>query len=420
MSYLADQCDYCCGPAHLALEAAGEARSAGVTMVSVPLIVVGAGPYGLAVAAYARRVGIETIVLGEPMSFWRDHMPRGMLLRSGVDWHLDAVGVHTMEAYLAERGVQPVDVDPIPVELFVDYADWFQARSGVEVRPDMAAGVKRCGDGFTVDLVGGGRLSGDSVVVAPGISHFAAIPRQVVAQLPPDRYSHTCFLTEFDRARDARTLIIGGRQSAFEWAALLADGGVEAVHVVYRHATPAFATSDWHFVDSMIEQTISVPGWFRRLSKEERAVVSNRFWAEGRLKLEPWLPPRMPANVVHRHPRSEVRSCTELSSGEIRVVLSTGDTLTVDHVVLATGYRANVGAVPYLTDLADVRISEGFPELDEYMQSSIPGLFFTGFVATRDFGPFFGFVRACPAAARIVVAALQARSYQQSSTASSG
>jgi hypothetical protein len=29
-----------------------------------------------------------------------------------------------------------------------------------------------------------------------------------------------------------------------------------------------------------------------------------------------------------------------------------------------------------------------------------------GFVATRDFGPFFGFVRGCPAAATLIVSAL--------------
>jgi FAD-dependent urate hydroxylase len=44
--------------------------------------------------------------------------------------------------------------------------------------------------------------------------------------------------------------------------------------------------------------------------------------------------------------------------------------------------------------------------LDEHMQTSVPGLFVTGFAATCDFGPFFGFVRACPAAAQIIVGAL--------------
>jgi hypothetical protein len=44
--------------------------------------------------------------------------------------------------------------------------------------------------------------------------------------------------------------------------------------------------------------------------------------------------------------------------------------------------------------------------LDDHFQTSVPGLFMPGFVATRDFGPFFGFVRGCPAAATLIVAAL--------------
>jgi hypothetical protein len=57
-------------------------------------------------------------------------------------------------------------------------------------------------------------------------------------------------------------------------------------------------------------------------------------------------------------------------------------------------------AVPYLarTHLAgDLQTVDGCPVLDGSFQSSVPGLFFTGFIAARDFGPFFGFVRGCPA-----------------------
>jgi thioredoxin reductase len=371
-------------------------------MVDTSLAVVGAGPYGLAVAAYARRLGLDPVVLGEPMGFWREHMPRGMLLRSGPDWHLDATGVDTFEAYLAQRGIDPASVDPIPVDLFIEYATWFQEITGLQVRREFVTAVRRTDDAFDVEFEGGGRLTAATVVAAPGINHFTNIPHRAVAGLRPDRVTHTCFLTEVDRARDARTLVIGGRQSAFEWAALLADAGVEAVHVVYRHDTPAFSPADWHFVDPMIDRTLAVPGWFRGLPADRRDAIAQQFWSVGRLTLEPWLTPRMPEAIVHRHPRTEVVSCVEQANGDIRAELSTGEVLLVDHVVLATGYRADITAVPYLRELSGLETVDGFPVLDEQMQTSVPGLFLTGFAATHAFGPFFGFVRGCPAAAQII------------------
>ncbi len=83
--------------------------------IHTPLLVIGAGPYGLATAACAKRAGIEELVIGEPMAFWRENMPSGMMLRSGADWHLDAAGENTFMAYLKERGLDPHDFEPIPV-----------------------------------------------------------------------------------------------------------------------------------------------------------------------------------------------------------------------------------------------------------------------------------------------------------------
>ena len=55
------------------------------TSLSHQVAVIGAGPYGLATAAYLRAAKIETCVFGEPMSFWENQMPEGMLLRSSWD-----------------------------------------------------------------------------------------------------------------------------------------------------------------------------------------------------------------------------------------------------------------------------------------------------------------------------------------------
>jgi len=371
----------------------------------VPLLVIGAGPYGLATAACAKRAGIEQLVVGKPMAFWRENMPAGMFLRSGPDWHLDAAGVHTLMAYLEERGIDPSEADPIPVALFLDYAEWFEERADLDVLPDLVRDLFKPDGRFEATLESGRRVSADAVVAAPGISHFAVIPEWVERSLSPKHWTHTCHLVRFDQLRGKRVLIVGGRQSAFEWAALLADGDAEEIHVVYRHDTPEFAASDWSFVDEPMELTLTVPGWFRNLPPAEHDAIAKRFWEEGRLKLEPWLTPRLDKPSVHRRPCASVAVCREVPSGEIEVGLSNGTRLEVDHVVLATGYKADMTKVPYLSGILEgLELADGFPVVDEHFQTSVPGLFVTGFPATRGFGPFFGFVRGCPVAATLTTA----------------
>ncbi len=166
-------------------------------MVTTPLLVIGAGPYALSAAAFASRHGLETVVLGKPMSFWREHMPAEMFLRSGLDWHLDAAGLHTLDAYLEEQAIAPGDVDPIPVDVFIDYADWFRRAERIEVRQDLVAELTTLDGHFQATLVSGDHLAADAVVAAPGLSNFTAVP-DWAAGLAPEHRSHTCDLVRFD------------------------------------------------------------------------------------------------------------------------------------------------------------------------------------------------------------------------------
>src|SRR5215467_11514422 len=68
--------------------------------------IVGAGPYGLSTAGYLRKAGVETRVFGDPMSFWRDHMPAGMFLRSnwGASHIADPNKQFTLDSYRMATG----------------------------------------------------------------------------------------------------------------------------------------------------------------------------------------------------------------------------------------------------------------------------------------------------------------------------
>jgi cation diffusion facilitator CzcD-associated flavoprotein CzcO len=328
-----------------------------------------------------------------------------MFLRSGTDWHLDASGIHTFEAFVEDWQLSTADLDPVPRAAFLDYASWFQAQKGVVLRDQLVTQLE-CRDGsFMAALDDGTQIAAERVVAAPGLSYFRQFP-EWADQLPEGTGVHTCDLTRFEDLAGARVLIIGGRQSAYEWAALLGEHAAERVDIVHRHDEPRFERVSWKFVDEYVDATVKVPGWWRILPTAEQNTISQKFWEVGRLTLEWWLAPRLADNRIHRWPNTRVVESTVDGDG-VEVTLSGGDRLNVDQVIFATGYKANLPKVPYLKSLiSEIDLLDGFPILDDTLQSSIAGLYFPGFTATRDFGPFFGFTKACPAAAAIILNAL--------------
>src|ERR1700744_360318 len=87
--------------------------------------VIGAGPYGLSVAAHLREAGIATHVFGEPMGFWRHNMPKGMMMRS--PWratHLsDPTGARSLNNFARERGID--SAVQLSLDGFLAYGKWF-------------------------------------------------------------------------------------------------------------------------------------------------------------------------------------------------------------------------------------------------------------------------------------------------------
>ena len=365
------------------------------------LLVVGAGPYAVAAAAHARARGIGTHVVGHPMSFWRGQMPDEMYLRSGPGWHLDPTGEHTFEAFFEDRGLDPAEHDPIPISVFLDHTDWFLAQKGLEIDGRLVAGLTHPDGHFVAVLEDGEEIEAERVLACPGVGHFTNLP-EWAGRVPPDLRSHTSERVTFDDLAGARVAVIGGRQSAYEWAALLCDHGAARVDLVHRHATPRFERVSWAFCDPYVEQTVAVRGWWRTLTPVAREQIIREFWEVGRLTLEHWLVPRLDPTVVTSHPRTAVEAVD--GHGPVALGLSDGTTLVVDHVVLASGYVADLDRVPWLGGVRDqVSVTDGFPDLTAGFETSLPGLYLTGFAATRDFGPFYGFTKGCASSAQLVV-----------------
>lgn len=372
------------------------------------LLIIGAGPFGLAMAAYAQHLGIDHVIVGKAMDFWQANMPKGMYLRSACDWHLDPVDEATIEAYLDTMGLTPPDVEPLSLDFYLGYTRWFQEQKQIDALPVFVQRLDTpdgSGSGFRASLADGGMISARHVVIALGFKHFKNIPDDLLPLLPAGRFEHTCDLVDFASLNGKRCLIIGGRQSAFEWTALMREAGAAAIHVSHRHDSPAFAEADWSWVNPLVDAMVDNPGWFRNLTQAEKDEVNHRLWAEGRLKVEPWLASRVLQDTVTLWPNTQVSGCREGASGEIEVTLNTGDQLHVDHVVLATGYKVNMAQIPFLADgnvLAQLHTHNGFPVLDEHFQTNVPGLYVTSMPATQDFGPFFAFTISVRTSARLI------------------
>jgi hypothetical protein len=160
----------------------------------------------------------------------------------------------------------------------------------------------------------------------------------------------------------------------------------------------------------MVDNIADDPSWFRRLSQAEKDEVSHRLWAEGRLKLEPWLAPRLATERVKVWPQTQLNSCSQTQNGELQAVLSNGETLAIDQIVLATGYKVDIARLPILSGslLSRLETRNGFPVLDDHFETSVPNFFITSMPATQDFGPFFGFTIAVRASAKLICQRLRA------------
>jgi len=168
----------------------------------VDVIVIGAGPYGLSIAAHLRRTRLSFRVFGKPMTLWRDSMPKGMLLKSdGFATNLAAPGGgFPLERFYRDTGRTDYSHTGlrIPVETLVEYGLEFQRRCVGSVDEAKVVRVSRVAEGFDICLDTGEQLFARKVVVAVGPLAFKAVP-QALETLSGATVSHSSDLHDLAR-----------------------------------------------------------------------------------------------------------------------------------------------------------------------------------------------------------------------------
>jgi glycine/D-amino acid oxidase-like deaminating enzyme len=379
--------------------------------------VIGAGPYGLSVAAHLKHAGISTRVFGDPMSFWREHMPKGMLLRS--PWRAtslsDVDGALSLDAYAAERGIDAEN--RLPREELVAYGEWFQQRVAPDIERRMVSRVESANDCFQLTLADGEIFAADRVVVATGLANQEYRP-PAFRDLPGAFVSHTCQHADFAPFCGKRVAVIGRGQSSCESAALLAGAGAE-VEIIGRGDirwlgtdTMARKSAIWRLRDALAAPSaigplpwswlVEFPDLVRHLPENLRDGFTKRCLKAGGAG---WLKPRF-ANV--KYTTADVAGARAVPGG-IALDLDIG-TRSFDHVLLGTGYRVDLSRLGFLSPrlLARVARVDGHPRLGAGLESSVAKLHFVGCYAVKSFGPLMQFISGTAFAARSVAKAARA------------
>jgi FAD-dependent urate hydroxylase len=367
--------------------------------------VIGAGPYGLAVASHLRAQGAEVRIFGKPMDFWHSHMPRGMLLRS--PWSGSNIGdparACTLDRYEAALGTKLAR--QLPLEDFVRYGLWFQQRNLPDLDSRDVSWVERAGDRYRLVLDDGESFDARNVVVATGIGSFARCPAPY-ATLPLELASHTSNRLNRDLGRFAgqRVGVIGAGQSAVESAALLREAGAE-VEILVRQPFLRWLKRDGflHWVDRNLNP-LPAPGKVGPMIVDW-LIEKPWLFALTPRAFQDWATHRAirPAASAWLRPRSQdiaiTTGCHAVAAaekgGKVHLQLNDGSERTFDHVLLGTGYKIDITRYGFLSPkmLGAVRTANGYPVLNAGFESSLPGLFFVGATAAYSFGPVCRFVQ---------------------------
>jgi thioredoxin reductase len=397
-------------------------------------VIVGAGPYGLSIAAHLRHCGIPFRIFGRPMDSWLQHMPKGMMLKSdgSASDIYDPERAFTLRQFCAEHGIKYADVGvPVQLETFGAYGLAFRDRMVPELEdkfvvsvdrlPGVHSPVDRAPGGFVLQLEDGETIQARRVVLAVGITHFEYVPENL-AQLPAEFLSHSARHREVEPFRGHSVVVIGGGASALDLAGLLHEAGAQ-VQLVTRRSELKFHS----------QPTGKPRTWWQQIRHPQSGLgpgMRSRFFADAPGAFY-YLPEPLRLELVRRtlgpsggwFIRDKVMGkvplhlgCTpqgaDIQNGKVHLRVQAADgskrEIVTEHLVAATGYRVDLGRLTFVRPeiRSQIKAAGGAPVLSTSFESSVPGLYFAGVAAANSFGPVMRFAFGAGFAARRISRAL--------------
>jgi thioredoxin reductase len=372
------------------------------------LVIIGAGPYGLSLAAHLATTGLQYRIFGTPMKSWRRNMPKGMFLKSeGFASNLyDPRGAFPLRHYCEEKNLPYADIGlPVPIETFIDYGLEFQRRFVPSLEECDIAQVRGAQDGFELETAEGELVRARWVVVATGLTHFESVP-SVLKGLPHERLTHSCEHRDLEAFAGRKVVVVGAGASALDIAALLHQSGAQ-VELVARGSKIGYHTYTQE--PRPLWEKLRNPrsglglGWRSRLATDAPQLF-HLMPEEFRLRvvrthLGPapgWFIRAKTEGKFPMHLSTEIAGI-ETHGDELRMALTQANgsrsELMADHVIAATGYVVSLSKLGFLCAALreQIRSVEDTPVLSRRFETSVPGLYMVGIASANSFGPLTRF-----------------------------
>jgi cation diffusion facilitator CzcD-associated flavoprotein CzcO len=373
----------------------------------IDVAIIGAGPYGLSIAAHLAKLGVEHRVIGAPMFNWLHHMPKGMMLKSeGFASDLyDPDRLLPLREYCIERGIEYADLGfPMPLETFVAYGLAFQKQFAPQVENKALVRLEQAPEKFRLLLDNGEEFCARRVVIATGVMPFKYIPAEL-AHLPSEFLTHSSEHRNLEQFKGREVTVIGAGASAIELATLLHEGGADVMLVARAPR-----------IEIDTKMRLPRPLSDRLLRPVTGAGLSWRSLLYANApQIVHFLPEKLRLRIVKRHLgpaggyflKERFSSVPHLSGYRVRgakivnhraeLTLKGRDgsvrQIATQHIIAGTGFRVDLRRLSFLSSaiLGQLTSVEYTPVLSSHFQSSVAGLFFVGPVSANSFGPVMRF-----------------------------